>query len=265
MRGSKPQAPRAASARHQVGIRELYRRCRADAQNRAKLDLDKLKLIFAREFFFGRPLFELPPVVDEFSAIDKEIDLKIRRQLWEAGKYRDVLKLLRKASTRDDRLFFLAWWLTQEKVCEPEDIVGIEVLRGLAKKTFPISRSDFHHADTVRAWLPYFERLLKDFASRKGVVSDLARLGYDEAAVEAAQLKRSPILAVCDWLANGRASSWNVDARTLQNAYSRIYGPSRYPRSPCSFRRDVRNHWLQPINHKFRFSKLRCSGPNLAL
>lgn len=77
---SKPQAPRPRSAGNQVGIPELHRQCLAK-QNSTKQDLGKLKLIFARGFFLGRPLFEPPPTADESSAINKETDHKIRRQL----------------------------------------------------------------------------------------------------------------------------------------------------------------------------------------
>jgi hypothetical protein len=225
---SKPQAPRPRSAGNQVGIPELYRQCLAAEQNLTKQDLDKLKLIFARGLFFGRPLFEPPPTVDESSAMKKETDLKIRRQLWVASKYRDILDLVRTRTKREDRLFLLAWWLSQEKVCKPEDIVGIEVLRRLAKKTFRcLSFSDFHHADRVRNCLPYFEKLLTDFGTHKGAGPELVKLGYDEAAIRAARRKRSAIPAACEWLANRCDSVSNVDALTLQNAYSRVYGPKR--------------------------------------
>lgn len=116
---SKPKAPRLRSAGNQVGIPELYRQCLAADQNLTKEDMDKLKLILAKGFFFDRPLFGPPPTVDESSAINKEKDLKIRTQLWEAGKYRDILDLVRVQTKREGRLFWLAWWLHQEKVCEP--------------------------------------------------------------------------------------------------------------------------------------------------
>jgi hypothetical protein len=226
---SKPQAPRPRSAGNQVGIPELYRQClAAGEQNLTKEDMDKLKLIFAKGLFFDQPLFDPPPTVDESSPINKKIDLKIRRQLWEAGKYRHILDLVRMQTKREDRLLFLAWWLKQEKVCEPEDIVGIEVLRRLAKKTFRfLSACDFYHADRVRKCLPYFERLLTDFGAHKGDMSELAKLGYDEVTIRVARQKRSAIPAACEWLANRRDSVSNVDALTLQNAYSRVYGPKR--------------------------------------
>jgi hypothetical protein len=229
----KPQEPKdSRSAENQVSIPELYRRCFAEEQQHlTKLDLDKLKLLFAKGYFFGQPFFGPPPTLDESSTINQETDLKIRRQLWEAGKYRDIIDLVRTQTKREARLWLLAWWLSQENACEPEDIVGIELLRRLAKKTFTcFSFSDFHHADRVRKWLPYFERLLTDYRAHKGAGSELAKLGYDKTAVRAASRKKSAIPAVCEWLAGGRDSVSNVDALTLQNAYSRLYGPKR--RSP---------------------------------
>jgi hypothetical protein len=189
--------------------------------------------------FFDRPLFGPPPTIDESCAINKETDLKIREQLWEADKYRRILDLVRTKTTPEDRLFLLARWLRQEKVCEPEDILGIEVLRRLAKKTFGcLSPSAFHHADRVKKYLPYFERRLTDFGTHKGAMSKLVRLGYDEAAVRAAERKRSAIPAACEWLADRRDLVSNVDAQTLQNAYSRVYGT----RSEWQRRRKCRGH-----------------------
>lgn len=225
---SKPQVPRPRSTRNQAGIPELYRQCLAAEQTLTNQDMVKVKLILAKGLLFGRPLFEPPPTVDKSSVLNKETDLKIRRQLWEAGKYRHILDLMRTQTKREGRLFLLACWLSQEKVCEPEDIVGIKVLRQLAKKTFRfLSASDFHHAGRVRQCLPYFESLLTDFGTHKGVVSELVKLGYDEAAIQAARRKSSAIPAACEWLAGRRDPVSNVDALTLQNAYSRVYGPKR--------------------------------------
>jgi hypothetical protein len=217
---NKSQATCPLSTENLVGIPELYQRCLADEQNSTQLDLDKLKLILAKGLFFDRPLFEPPPTVDESSAINKETDLKIRRQLWEARKYRLVLELMGTQTTREERLFILAWWLNQEKICKPEDIIGIEELRRPAKKLFRwFSTADFHQAYAVRAWIPYFDRLLQESRVAKDG-SKLVKQGFVENAVWAAFKKRSPIAAACEWL----ASRLGVDGATLANAYSRICG-----------------------------------------
>lgn len=216
----KSQSTDPLSTENLVGIPELYRRCLAEEQKSTQLDMDKLKLILVKGLFFDRPLFEPPPTVDESSAINKETDLKIRRQLWEAGKYRLIRDFMGAQSTREGRLFMLAWWLNQEKICKPEDIIGIEELRRTAKRLFRcFSTADFHQADAVRAWIPYFDRLIKESRVAKDS-SKLVKQGYDEKAVWAAWKKRSPIAAACEWL----ASRWGVDGATLANAYSRIYG-----------------------------------------
>jgi hypothetical protein len=142
-----------------------------------------------------------------------------------SGKYRTILDLLREQTKREDRLFCLAWWLHQEKVCEPEEILGIKELQRRAKKTFHfLSASDFYHAGRVRKCLPYFEKLLADVVTNKRNVSKLVKLGYTEVAIGAASRKKSAIPAACEWLANRRDSVSNVDALTLQNAYSRVHG-----------------------------------------
>lgn len=216
---NKSQATCPPSAENTVGIPELYRRCRSEEQKSTQLDLDKLKLILVKVLFFDRPLFEPPPTVDESSAINKETDLRIRRQLWDARKYRLILELVGTKTTREERLFILAWWLNQEEICKPEDIIGIEELRRRAKKLFRcFSTADFHQADAVRAWIPYFDRLI----SESRVVKDgskLVKQGYDEEAVCAALKKRSSIAAACEFL----ASRLGVDGPALANAYSRLY------------------------------------------
>ena len=186
--------------------------------------MDKLKLIFTKDLLFDRPSLDLPQAADESSAIDKETDIKIRREIWDAVKYRTILDILRKLTKREDRLFCLAWWLHQEKVCEPDEILGIKDLRRRAKKTFHFSTTDFQHADRVRKCLPYFEKLVADVSTYKGNFSQLVKLGYEELAIGAAGKKRSAIPAACEWLANRRDSGSNVAALTLQNAYSRVYG-----------------------------------------
>jgi hypothetical protein len=219
----KPRTPSSGSAGSQPEILTLYQQCLAKQQNSMEQDLGKVKLILAKEFLFGRPLFVPPPIVDESSAINKLIDLEIRMQLWEAGKCRGILEMLRAQTKQEDRLFLLAWWLNQEKVCEPEEIIGNRMMRQLAKKSFGfISAKDFHHAGAVRAWIPYFDKLIHDSRGGKDS-SKLVMQGYDEKAVWAVYQKRSSIAAACDWL----ATRLGVDSPTLVNAYSRIYG-SKY-------------------------------------
>jgi len=217
---SKQRKPGSQSLGNQPEISGLYQQCLAKQQNSMNKDLGTLKLMLTKAFLFRRPLFLPLPIVDEVPALNNRMDLKIRNQLWEAGKYRDILQALRAQTKQEGRLFVLAWWLSQEKVCEPEDIIGSEMLRRLAKKLFGcLSTKDFQHADAVRAWIPYFDNLIRDFRAGKDS-SKLVKQGYDEKAVWVAVDKRSPISAACDWL----APRLGVDSPALANAYSRIYG-----------------------------------------
>jgi len=87
----------------------------------------------------------------------------------------------------------------------------------------------FGARNAVSAWIPYFDRLIRD--SRVDS-SKLVKQGYDEKAVCAAFKKRSPISASCEWL----APRLGVDSPTLANAYSRIYG-----RKYRAFRQRIRS------------------------
>jgi hypothetical protein len=119
----------------------------------------------------------------------------------------------------------VALWLRAEQVCEPEEILGTEALRRLAKKQFRcISPVDLYHASRVETWVPYFNRLRTDFRICNGVNSKLKKLGYDERAICAATKKRSAIPAACEWLNTRDNAVSNVGASSLRNAHSRHYG-----------------------------------------
>ena len=163
------------------------------------MDLGTLRLMFTKAFLLGRPLFSPLPVVDEVPGTNRRMGFEIRKQLWEAGEYRDILQALRAQTKQEGRLFVLAWWLRQEKVCKTEDIIRSEMLQQLAKKLFGcVSTKDFQHANAVRAWIPYFDMLIRDFRAIKDNNRKLVKQGYDEKAVFAVLNKRSPISAVCD-------------------------------------------------------------------
>lgn len=207
-------------------IPALYQQCLDNEGKWARLDMKKLKLIFAKSYLVHASLFRPPPTRSESlgsNKIEKERNFKISMRLYEGEKYRDILELLGSVSVKQARLLLIARWLAEEKVCEPEDIIGTEELQRQANKMFRgLSEAVFHHADRVSAWIPYFERLLDDLRTAKGTAILLAR-GYDQSAIRASYRKRSAIEAACEWLAN-RDKSLNVDPPTLRNAYSRVYG-----------------------------------------
>jgi hypothetical protein len=208
-----------------ISIPELYQQCTVGEQKLATpQDLEKFKLILAKGYFFDQILF-LPPPAHTSSAQHTKIEFELSTQIWEAGKYRRIIDVLKKQTTQEGRLLMFALWLRAEQICEPENILGTEVLRRLAKRRFRcISPIDLYHAGRVEKWLPYFERLRTDVRVCNRVKRKLMKLGYDEAAVRAAAKTRSAIPAACEWLAHRRNPVSNVGASSLRNAHSRHYG-----------------------------------------
>jgi hypothetical protein len=204
---------------------QLFEACSAAETEARKFSTDTVKPVLAKLLFFGKPLFEPAPLMDDASAINKEVALKIRRQLWEAGKYRDLLVWLGECKSRDARLFIIAWWLAQENVCQPEDILGSKRMGRMVRKNLGfLSKSEFRHADAVRVWLPYFEQLIVDMRQRNG--DELFTLGYEQGPVDSAKEKRSSVAAACAWL----ASRNNADVSLFTKAFSKIYGPKHLRR-----------------------------------
>lgn len=215
-----------------IGVADLYGECLAEEQ-RSRVDWRKLKMFLVKGLITSQPLFKPLPKINRSSPIKTKRDRKILSLVWEGWKYRCVLELVRRQPNREDRLLVLARWLFQEQVCEVEDVVDLQELQRLAKQKFAcFSPRDFHHADLVRSWLPYFERLLTDLRKRKKTNVELVNLGYDTKAVTDAFGKRSVVPAACEWLADRRDAGLNVNALTLQNAYSRIYGRTTTQRNP---------------------------------
>ena len=206
---------------------QLYEECAGAERDSAKTNLDPIKIFIGKKLLFGQPLFDDAPTMNDRSVIDKVVDLKIRMQLWQGQKYRDILAYIRGCASQADRNYVIAWWLKLENVCEPEEFFGPEEFRKMARrKLFFLSNSEFRHAQRVFAWLPYFVSLLKDMKER--TIAQLVSLGYEESCVAAARGKRSAVEAACNWRAL-RGDS-RVDALTLRNAYSKLYGPKRFQR-----------------------------------
>jgi hypothetical protein len=183
------------------------------------------KSAITKSLLFPKPLFESVPVINQSSPFHPEVTLKIRTQLRQAQKYREILDYVAQARSRKGRLFVIAWWLKEEGVCEPEDILDHEWFHRFVKKWCGrISDADFRHADQVRTWVPYFERLLQD--RREQGSAKLVELGYPSDAVRSCLSRRSAVEAACDWLAS-RPGCEGIDAPSFRNAYSRIYGPKR--------------------------------------
>jgi hypothetical protein len=211
-----------------ISAAALYRKCLADEESWTKNDYGKLKVQFFKGYLRNQPFF--PPDSSPQDAVcnsseDYKRYLQIRSQLNDGIRYRELLRRLKGTRDRHARLFLIAWWLTEEDVADPEDVIGFEEIQKRANRMFrALSPSDFKNADRVRAWLPYFERLLRDGYQKSD--RDLRKQGYEETAVKVASKKRSPVAAACEWLAKSRPSL-NITGPTLANAYSRLYGPKR--------------------------------------
>jgi hypothetical protein len=167
----------------------------------------------------------------DFSIIQRK-DAQISESEW---RYRQILEHLKKLENIELRLLCIARWLKQEGVCEPEDIMPSALLRRVLGQFVgkeQISMQDLHHWYLVTIWYPYFDRLLVALRAapktNRGPVEGLVKQGYEEAAVNAATGKRSPIPAIASWLEDPHKQ---LEARTLENAYSRVQAGRRKRRS----------------------------------
>jgi hypothetical protein len=150
--------------------------------------------------------------------------------------YLTLVQTLKKIEDNDDLWFFLALWLKQEAIREPEESLPAAIYkrltRNVRKRIQGISFTDMRYFELVRCWEPYFARLLEDRKRLRSSLADLQKelcaLGYEPKAVELIKQKRwrSAIELACEWLAERQiipAKSKQPDpARTLRNAYSRI-------------------------------------------
>lgn len=154
-----------------------------------------------------------------------------------AEKYRLLLDHLRKAANDDARLRVIASWLKQEGVCQPHEFLPkctfLDLSTPFAGVLRGIKPSELRYAHIVENWLPYFDALMAKShelgsadLKKKGRV--LERLGFIPSAVEAVvwQLARSPIAAICRWLAK-RTDHRFPQERVLTNAHSKVFGQRR--------------------------------------
>jgi len=202
--------------------------------------LEQLKTVLVRDLTFRGPIF------DAFSA--RNID-PARADPEQAARYEVLLKFFRETKNPDERLRILAEWLWAELDQSPEDSLGKEAVTHLTSavrvslRRFPLN--DFYYAHLVRTWLPYVERLFQDAQVQSGrrLKEDLLSLGYDKIAVGTYVSKtwRSTIEFTCQWLAMRGGIEMikpreDTDmARTLRNAYSRIFGQGAPHLLECEF------------------------------
>ena len=143
-----------------------------------------------------------------------------------AWRYKQLLHDLRTLSDRELRWVLIARWLQEEGVCGPQEFLPPEVLERILKKLIRdprkprVSFRDTYYLWLVRIWIPYFERLLRDrdgIQTRRNPQEKLIPKGYSQDTIEATLGKHSAVQCVVSWLEQRK----HIDARTLDNAYSR--------------------------------------------
>jgi hypothetical protein len=219
-------------------LKALFKQCEKQEKAATRPAFLRLRKDLANALvwtWFDRGFFGTgPEPVTSASAREK----KILRAIDQGAKYDVVLELLRKALSSEARLMILAWWLKQEGVCEPHQFLPRETVKKLCaegrKRLKGMSFQDLRYFYLIRIWLPYFERLLNDLRELSGdpeARDRLAKAGYRVEAVECAIGRREPVPAVCEWVSHRliRSPRKEIDARTLQNAYTRFQGRTEKP------------------------------------
>jgi hypothetical protein len=243
----KSFAEHRVSAAEPVRPQDLFAQCRAKEQRLEKLSVrDQVQQGLKEYLFIYHPLFVtvspgryerlLVKLAEErypfdFSIIRRK-EIQISEPEW---RYKQILEHVKKLERKELRLLCIARWLKQEGVCEPEDIMPSVLMQSVLKQFAQkerISIKDLRHWYLVTIWRPYFERLLDALKAapktNRGPAEGLIKQGYEEVAVKAAEGKRSPIQATASWL---ESSHGDLEARTLEKAYSRVQVSRRKRRS----------------------------------
>jgi len=189
-----------------------------------ELDFPLLKLAFFKALVFERPFFVREPDLEPETQNDSR-DVKIRKALERASKYRDLLDILRNKS-KEIRWLLVALWLKHEGICQPEEFLPSKFLQTQATNFFRgFSFRDIQLASVVEIWRPYFEELMDalrgDKKRRHRYKEVVEEMGFDSDAIACCQGKRRAIPAICDWLPGCGRLGKGIDTPTLRNAYSR--------------------------------------------
>jgi hypothetical protein len=149
-------------------------------------------------------------------------------------RYTKLLDTLRRLDSGDLRLLCVARWLKQENVCQPHELLPASVLERLLRefrKRERLSARDVLYWNLMTIWLPYFEqlRLLGRGLPKthRGNREALLKHGFELGAIDAWLTSRSAKAATTSWLAIRKG----INARTLENAYSRMVAARRTSRA----------------------------------
>ena len=219
----------ALAAARRADILALYARC-SESEKALTRNRNTLKEGLVRQLAFGGKIFE---GISDQTSIPPEPDL--------AAKYTFLGSALRDKKSADERLKLFAQWLWTEFQVRPEDSLGERTAKRLSseagKRVNRIPLNDYFYAELVAVWLPYSKSILEDSKKLQGsktggTEQGLTALGYDAlmSTTVASKSWRSAIEVTCEWLASRGGIPMikprkDPDmARTLRNAYSRMYG-----------------------------------------
>jgi hypothetical protein len=221
----------ASSATEPVSVAQLFQECSVREKAFSRNAIDRLKSLLAQDLTFRGKLF------DAFSARPlnssfPDADL--------AARYQALVESFRKTRQSDERLNLFAQWLWAELGITPDESLGKAEVKRLSlearRRVAHVEFNSLYYAGLVQIWLIYSGRLFRDAraVNESNPEKRLRRLGYDSSAVEIFILKRwrSEVEFTCEWLATrGRIEMVkpraDLDAaRTLRNAYTKIFGRS---------------------------------------
>jgi hypothetical protein len=162
-----------------------------------------------------------------------------------AHNYRQLVRTLRNAASREEKLRLLAMWLRQEGILQPTEFLSKEVKKKLVRATLRVFAragsaqnrltprpSDLLYARVAEAWKPYFELMHHESRPPHGphsVREKLAKLGFDSNAI-AASLSASPsrLRAARESACRFAAVRLGVGEDTVVASHSRVYPSLRF-------------------------------------
>jgi len=188
------------------------------------------RLLFGTPLFWPDPVGGWPRFERKLGKSNMPLTFSVARRGDETvsdteWRYHKILELLREEKEKDLRWLFLARWLKQEGVCQPEKFLPEEVLKRLVRryrKSKKMSTSDLSYWAVITGWKPYFVRLQSDLQKLPVGGTDpqttLEKMGYHPKAIKFAMTKKSTVSAIMYRISEQR----HIQLQTLRNAYSRV-------------------------------------------
>jgi hypothetical protein len=204
---------------------DLFKECSA-RERRLLDDAKSLRSTFYRILFLDRNIFPQSMTTPEGAeGLDpKERDILDKGLL--GDRCRAVFGLLNQTRNIYERCELLSRWLKYEGVKNPEELPRLTTSSLASHRLRGISLASIKYAAAVEIWGPYFKRLSDEIRAKGGVIDPvkLNSAGYDGDAVTHYAAHQKIIPAICDWLAEREIFGRQVDARTIRNAHTRLFG-----------------------------------------